>query len=423
MSVSAQHLAAAFETFNETTQRLKEAYDKLQEKVAQLDRELEEKNKQLLLKVEELNRTRDYLHDILEAMTDGVLAVDVEGRITTFNRAAQRITGYTAAEAKDRRYSELFADSFGDLPRQVGRSEALRGHVPSELQRRDGTSVPVSESVALLTDRQGNVAGAIKVFQDLSEITRLKEQVRRNDRLAAVGQMAAAVAHEIRNPLGGIEGFAALLARDIPRDDPKSVLVERILAGTKSLNRVVSELLAFTRPMKFEFETIDCEELLKSVLALAGDGNNGVAVSVETDGTGYPASGGATLVGDAEKLKQVFLNIVLNAFQSMADGGELRIKMRREDRSGEREAPSVIVTFADTGCGIPKKVLPRIFEPFFTTKEKGTGLGLSVAARIVEGHGGRITATSTEGVGSTFEIRLPCDAQQVNEWAGGTDGG
>jgi len=419
MSVSAQHLKAAFETFNETTQRLQEAYEKLQERVAQLDRELEEKNRQLLLKVEELNRTRDYLHDILEAMTDGVLAVDVDGRITTFNRAAQRITGYTAAEVKNRRYSELFADSFGDLPRRAGRFEASRGHVPSELRRRDGAAVPVSESVALLTDRQGNVAGAIKVFQDLSEITRLKERVRRNDRLAAVGQMAAAVAHEIRNPLGGIEGFAALLARDIPRDDPKRMLVEKILAGTKSLNRVVSELLAFTRPMKFELEAIDCEELLKSVLALAGDATNGVAVSLEIDRTASPA----TVVGDAEKLKQVFLNVVLNALQSMTDGGALQIRMRREERTEGREAPVLVVTFADTGCGIPEEVLPRIFEPFFTTKEKGTGLGLSVAARIVDGHGGRITATSTEGVGSTFEIRLPCDAQQVNGGAGGTDGG
>jgi len=419
MSVSAQHLAAAFETFNETTQRLKEAYDKLQEKVAQLDRELEAKNKQLLLKVEELNRTRDYLHDILEAMTDGVLAVDIDGRITTFNRAAQRITGYPAAEAQDRRYSELFADSFGDLPRRVGRCELSPGHVPSELRRRDGTTVPVSESVALLKDRHGNVSGAIKVFQDLSEVARLKEQVRRNDRLAAVGQMAAAVAHEIRNPLGGIEGFAALLARDIPKDDPKGLLVEKILTGTKSLNRVVSELLAFTRPMKFEFETIDCEELLKSVLALAGDGNNGVAVSAETDGQGSPA----TLVGDAEKLKQVFLNIVLNAFQSMGDGGELRIKVRREERSEEQQPPVLVVTFADTGCGIPEEVLPRIFEPFFTTREKGTGLGLAIAARIVEGHGGRITATSIEGSGSTFEICVPCAGHQASDGAGGADGG
>jgi PAS domain S-box-containing protein len=419
MSVSAQHLAAAFETFNETTQRLKEAYDKLQEKVAQLDRELEEKNKQLVLKVEELNRTRDYLDGVLEAMTDGVLAVDVEGRITTFNRAAQRITGYRTAQAKNRRYSELFADSFGELPRRGDRLAASRGHVATELRRSDGTTVPVSESVALLTDRQGNVAGAIKVFQDLSEVTRLKEQVRRNDRLAAVGQMAAAVAHEIRNPLGGIEGFAALLARDIPKNDPKSALVEKILAGTKSLNRVVSELLAFTRPMKFEFEMIDCEELLKSVLALTGDGNNGVAVSIETDGADSPAS----LVGDAEKLKQVFLNIVLNAFQSMPNGGELRIRIRREQQREEREAPLLTVAFTDTGCGIPEEVLPRIFEPFFTTKEKGTGLGLAVAARIVEGHGGRIAATSTEGVGSRFEISLPCAARQVNRGAGGSDGG
>ena len=418
MSVSTQHLAAAFETFNENTQRLKQAYETLQAKLAQLDRELEEKNRQLTLKVEEVNRTRNYLNDILEAMTDGVLAVDVDGKITTFNRAAQRITGYLAGEVKHRSYGELFGDGFGELPRLADRSSAPRGHVASELRTKDGSTVPVSESVALLTDRYGNVVGAIKVFQDLSEVVRLREQVRQKDRLAAVGQMAAAVAHEIRNPLGGIEGFAALLARDILKDDPKSMLVEKILAGTKSLNRVVSELLAFTRPMKLEFEQVDCERLIRAVLALTGEGGDGVAVSVQT----LPASKPATLIGDAERLKQVFLNLVLNAFQSMPAGGELRIGISGEQGADGTGTPSLKITFADTGCGISEEVLPRIFEPFFTTKEKGTGLGLSVAARIVEGHGGRITATSRDGVGSTFEISLPCEAHHGHDGIGGNDG-
>lgn len=417
MSVSVESLAAAFDTFNKNTQRLKEAYDGLREKVAQLDRQLEVKNRQLSSKVEELNRTKEYLNDILEAMTDGVVAVDFDGKIMTFNRAAQRITGYCSSEVEHRSYGEVFGDGFGEVARCGAGSSAPRGHVASELRTKNGSAVPVSESVALLTDRHGNVVGAVKVFQDLSEVVRLRDEVRRKDRLAAVGQMAATVAHEIRNPLGGIEGFAALLARDIPERDPKSVLVEKILAGTRSLNRVVSELLAFTRPMEFRFGEIDCEHLLRSVIALAGDAAAGIAVSVETVPAGEPA----ILVGDAEMLGRAFLNLVLNAFQSMPGGGTLRIGINREPAS-DVEGPSVRITFADTGCGMPEDVVSRVFEPFFTTREKGTGLGLSVGARIVEGHGGRITVTSEQGVGSTFELHLPCEARRVCDGVGGNDG-
>ena len=417
MSVSVENLALVFETFNKNTQRLKEAYDALREKVARLDRELEEKNRQLSLKVGELSRTKNYLSDILEAMTDGVVAVNLEGRITTFNKAAQRITGYSSSEVEHRSYGEVFGDGFGEFARLGAGRSAPPGHVASELRTKDGSVVPVSESVALLTDRYGNVVGAVKVFQDLSEVVKLREEVRQKDRLAAVGQMAATVAHEIRNPLGGIEGFAALLARDIPEHDPKSVLVEKVLTGTRSLNRVVSELLAFSRPMEFRFGEIDCEDLLRSVLSLAGDAASGVEVSIETVPPGEPA----VLVGDAELLGQAFLNLMLNAFQSMPDGGTLRIGIDRE-RAADLERPSVTITFADTGCGMSQEVMSRMFEPFFTTREKGTGLGLSVAARIVEGHGGRIAVTSEQGVGSTFELHLPCGARRVCGVIGGNDG-
>ncbi len=417
MSVSvAENLTAAFETFNETTQRLKAAYDKLQEKIAQLDGELEEKNRQLLLKVDELNRTKNYLNDILEAMTDGVVAVDIDGRITTFNTAAQRITGLTASEVKDRSYSEVFGDGFS-VPRPGARSSPPPAHVATELRSKDGAAVPVSESVAMLTDREGNVIGAVKVFQDLSEVTRLREEVRQKDRLAAVGQMAATVAHEIRNPLGGIEGFAALLARDIPDHDSRKRLVEKILAGTRSLNRVVSELLAFTRPMELKFKEIDIENLVSSVLALASDEGNGVAVRVEVEHAGKHEK----LHGDPEMLGQALLNLVLNAFQSMPQGGELKIGIDAEPKS-EHDLSSVKIRFADTGCGVPEEILPRIFEPFFTTKEKGTGLGLSLAARVIERHGGRIAVSSKQGVGSTFEVCLPCSAPKDHNVCGGSDG-
>jgi signal transduction histidine kinase len=164
----------------------------------------------------------------------------------------------------------------------------------------------------------------------------------------------------------------------------------------------VSELLAFTRPMALKIEEIDCESLVRSVLALASDAGNGVTVRIRVE----PAGSRVRMHGDPELLRQALLNIVLNGFQSMPHGGSLRIRICPEPK-GTKEPKSARIAFTDEGTGIPEDVLPRIFEPFFTTKEKGTGLGLALAARIVEGHGGRITVRSKEGVGSTFDVHLP----------------
>ncbi len=371
-----QALAEAFDQFTKTTQVMEEAYRRLEERVQSLDRELADKHQELAL-------TNDYLHSILESMNDGVVAVDVRGVITTFNRAATQVLGYEASEAVGHEFRALFERAFHTPPGAGG----------MQLRAKSGRHVPVAERDSPIADRRQQRIGQVKVFQDLSEIEALRKQLRQVDRLAAIGEMAATVAHEIRNPLGGIRGFATLLARDIAADDARSRLVQKILAGTKNLERVVNELLEYTRPVDLRMQPIAVAALVESAAGLVDLGDRPIAVTLNVDS-------GLKVLADADKLRQVFLNVVLNAVQSIEGPGAVRITAQADDST-------VAVAVADTGCGMSDEQVPQVFSPFFTTKEKGTGLGLAIAAKIVEGHGGTIEAESALGAGSTFRIRLP----------------
>ena len=369
-------LQQAFEQFMKSTATLESAYQQLQMRVDSLDRELEEKNAQLSL-------TTDYLNSILDSMSDGVVAVDNDGRITTFNRSAEAVLGYSARSLVGRSYQEVFGEAFGES----GRLAAV------ELKTQSGATIPVTERVSPVADKDGRQIGRVKVFQDLSEIEYLREQIRRKERLAAIGEMAATVAHEIRNPLGGIRGFAALLERDLA-NDPNSVrLVQKILLGTRNLDRVVTELLEYTRPIELRKSACDLAELIESASGLAGIEGNVLEIS--------PAVRAAEPIAvDVDRMRQVFLNILLNAAQSIPKDGRIAVEVTFDD-----DRTTISVT--DNGDGIDSENIDRIFFPFFTTKEKGTGLGLAVAAKVVESHGGTLTVESTKGNGATFFVRLP----------------
>jgi signal transduction histidine kinase len=243
-----------------------------------------------------------------------------------------------------------------------------------------------------VNDPTGKRTGLVKVFQDLTELEALREQVRRKDRLAAIGEMAATVAHEIRNPLGGIRGFATLLQRDVEASDPRARLVEKILAGVKSLEEVVNELLEYTRPVHLDRKRIACAELVEGALASLDPRSS--AIRIENL---VPEE--LAVLADEGKMRQVLLNILLNAQQSISGSGTITV-------SGSERGGDVEVRISDTGCGISTGDLERVFSPFYTTKDKGAGLGLAIAAKIVENHGGTITVTSEPGQGSTFCVRL-----------------
>ncbi len=367
-------LTEACERFSRTSATMEESYRKLESRIQSLDRELQEKNRQLTL-------TTEYLNAVLNSMSDGVIAVSRGGAITTWNRAAAGILGLEE-DITGRPYAEVFGE------RAAGPGARLK-----EWRNRKGQKVPVSERTAPIDDRNGERLGTVSVFQDLSELEALREEVRRKDRLAALGEMAATVAHEIRNPLGGIQGFAALLERDVPVDDPRRRLVEKILAGTKSLDRVVNELLEYTRPVELRIEAIDVRTLVDSAIGYLSAVPEGVVVR-----NAVPLA--TMLRGDVHRLRQVLLNVLQNAVQSIEGAGRVEVGVRVD-------ADVVMLSISDTGCGIPAEHLEKVFMPFFTTREKGTGLGLAVASKLVESHGGTMDVSSRPGEGATFRIVLP----------------
>jgi len=369
-------LADAFDVFTRTTQTMEESYRRLEARLQELDRELESKNRELAI-------TTDYLSSIMESMSDGVIAIDTHGSITTFNRAAGAALGYDARDATGRPFIEVFGREFAVPP----------GRHARELRAKDGRAVQVSESDSPLFDRSLRRTGTVKVFQDQTEIESLRTRLQHQDRLAAIGQMAATVAHEIRNPLGGIRGFAALLARDIGEDDPRARLVEKVLAGTKALERVVTDLLEFTRPIQLRLQPVPLRELAASALTYVDIGARAIVLENAVDPR-------AQVTADLDKLRQVVLNLLLNAVQSIEGDGGIRIASSAVDGWIE-------LCVSDNGCGMSAPQLEQIFSPFYTTKEKGTGLGLAIAAKIVEAHGGRIAAVSAPGAGSAFTIALP----------------
>lgn len=395
--------ADSYALFNETTRRYMEAYKQLEEQFEFLNVRLEETNRDLRESLEEKDRVSNYLNNILESMTDGLLVVGLDGRINLFNQAAEDITGLSQAEVMGRPYDEVMGLDGGRDRSVLHTLESGDSLVNQEksLRRADERVIPLGYSTSIVRDSDGQILGAIEAFNDLTEVKRLEDQVRRMHTLAALGEMAATVAHEIRNPLGGIASFANLLERDLEADDPNRRLVRKITEGVARLNRIVSSLLSYTRPLNLNTHAVELSQTVEEAAAF-----------FEIDATRQTPevaierrfSESCTCQVDTEQFHQVVLNLLLNARQAMPEGGVITIEL------GSRRANDgdwALVAVRDTGIGIEADVLDKLFTPFFTTKEDGTGLGLVTSRKIVEAHGGKITVDSVADEGTCFTIALP----------------
>jgi two-component system, NtrC family, sensor histidine kinase HydH len=230
-------------------------------------------------------------------------------------------------------------------------------------------------------------------------ILEIEEQLRRADRLSALGELSAGMAHEIRNPLGSIRGTAEILRDGLPAGDARHEFTGILIREVERLNRVVEDFLRFARPAPLARAPVDIDRILGEVLTLLRQTSMKSRVLVELDAGGLPP-----FSGSGEQLRQAFLNLALNALQAMPEGGELKVFTRQVD--GE-----VRISFADRGQGIPPENLERIFNPFFTTRHEGTGLGLAISHRIVQAHGGRMQVESRLGQGTSFTIHLPMEGK------------
>jgi PAS domain S-box-containing protein len=396
--------ADSYVLFNETTRRYMEAYKQLEEQFEHLNVKLEEANKQLRQSLEEKDRVSNYLNNILESMSGGLLVLGMDGRITLFNQAAEEITGRTQDEVVGRLYEEVMGIAGVDeksARRTLATGESFTNY-ERELKRSDGRSLPIGFSTSQARDKDGDVFGTIETFNDLTEVKRLEAQVQRMHTLAALGEMAATVAHEIRNPLGGIASFANLLERDLDVDDPSRRLVRKITEGVARLNRIVSSLLSYTRPLNLNTHEVDLSAVVEEATAffeldLDRFGKN---VSIQRHFPDQPLS----CQVDTEQFQQVILNLLLNAMQALRGEGTIHMEVLADERA---ENPYAVLCVRDTGIGIDEEVREKLFTPFFTTKEDGTGLGLVNSKKIVEAHGGNIRVESIPGEGTSFFVALP----------------
>ena len=384
------------------------AYASMQRDFRKVNLELDRKNAELQKSLEEQDHMRTYLDSILESMENGVIGIDTAARVTRFNRAATAITGYSADEVLGRKYEELFRQhgeneepsllSILRTRKEMARNEKV-------FWNREGQPVPVSYRTSPLHDRHGDCIGAVEIFTDVSRIKALENEMQHARTMAALGEMSATVAHEIRNPLGAMGMWAGLLERDLPADDTRSVTLKKIIEGLSRLNKIVSNLLVYTRPVKAKFRKMTIETVLAEVADF---------VEIEVERLGRPitvkkewdADAPTFVLADPEKMEQVTMNLCLNAIQAMPQGGILTIGTEKPSAAARGGTYACFVV-RDTGEGIRRHDLQKIFDPFFTTRENGTGLGLAIVKKFVEFHGGHIDVQSRIGDGAAFRVFLP----------------
>jgi PAS domain S-box-containing protein len=357
--------------------------------------------------------TDAFFRHMVGNMRNGVLAIARDGAMVLVNDEACRLFGLPPGAA-------LVGQPFGDvLQNHPGIVRVLGGAfematLPNRAELRlQSTDTVIGYTLSLVRDEAGAAVGAALFFKDLTHVEQMEERERLRDRLAAVGEMAAVMAHEIKNPLAGIEVLAGLLRRKAPDNADVQALVKDIIGEAKLANAIVQEVLAFVRPVRLQVDRTSLAEALASAVALAdGKATRG---SIHVD-TRLPAH--LPLLGaDQYQLTQVFANLLINAYEALDGRGRIVISAVLAGTAaegallpdGQQPVATVVVDVADDGPGMTPKVAEKIFNPFFTTKAQGSGLGLAIVRKIVDAHEGRIDMSTTDGRGTRFRVTLPVE--------------
>ena len=377
----------------------------------------------------ELREANEFFMNLIESSVDGIIAADMKGNIFIFNKGAEALTGYTAEEVIGKLHiTKIYPEGVAKEIMKKLRSPEYGGvgkFIPTQLNVVNNLSeeIPIQLSAALIYDGKGQEIASVGIFTDLrSRLTmekRLQEthlQLVSSEKMASLGKLAAGIAHEINNPLGGILIYSSLMMEDLPEEDPKRGDLSRIVQEAGRCKEIVKSLLEFARQTEPNMEPTDINRAINDGLFFRVNQAlfHNIQIAKKLD------SFLPFVRGNASQLKQVFMNIIVNAAEAMHGNGTLTITtFPSPDRK------TVFVEFTDTGEGIPEENLNRIFDPFFTTKEvgKGTGLGLATSYGIVEDHGGKISVKSKVGEGTTFTIELPIhqvtqailEGQPINE--------
>ncbi len=365
----------------------------LAERLKEAGRELEERRI-------DLRNLRTLHQDIVENIPSGIVTLDLEGRIASFNQSAQQIVGLTADEIQGKNWRDTAFREIKQLEEFFSSPTPTFGGLSREIEVRckGGHLTPIGINLTPLKSSEGRLVGLVGIFQDLTERKKTEARLRQADRLATAGQLAAGLAHEVRNPLAAISGCIELMKEE---GTARLQLLDIVLREAERLKLVTGQFLDFAKPTLASQKRCNLGALVAEAVSLlekSCDSTHPVTFSVETEAEE------AMVAGDPDQLKQVLWNLGLNAIQAMQMGGQISIAIRHH---GSTNGDGwVAIELTDTGRGIPPGEVERIFDPFYTTRPGGTGLGLTITRKIIDNLGGRIEVISEEGSGATFRVLL-----------------
>ena len=351
-----------------------------------------------------LKQTQDYTRQVVASMANGLLSVDTHGKVISYNLLALELLGLNESEVRGMDLNEIIDFKTTGIFQTLDQCMSV---MDREIiyRKRSGEMVPLALSITPIMGAGSSCQGAVIILRDLSEIKQLEEKVRRSEKLAAIGKLAAGVAHEIRNPLSSIRGFAQYLRRAL-KDKPQELeYAETMVSEVDRINAVVTDLLTFARPMDAELAPTDISELIEHTVRLVDADARSRNINVQMN-----ISDLSKIPLDAKQMTQAILNLLLNALQAVKNGGRIEV--------GAELNPSdslLKIWVEDDGSGISADQKGKIFDPFFTTREKGTGLGLAIVHKIVENHSGEINLKSPptgKTLGCRFTIGIPIKSHE-----------
>ena len=338
------------------------------------------------------------LHEnILQNLINGVITLDLQKRLISINKTALEILGITSED-------KVLGKELNNLIPTLSIEKLLSKRSEESLHSTtDGRNLTLEFSSSILKNSEGEIKGYIIIFQDITEVKELEKRLRTSEKMALMGQLAAGLAHEIRNPLSAISGAIEILSDEVKPTEDNTHLLNVVTQEVQRLNILVEDFLLFARPIQKPEVSVDISQVIDKTVELFSSAThrNGLQVVVNTEKELY-------VQVDPYRLKQVIWNLLLNAIQAMPNGGKIVVEAHLEEGD-------VVIKVLDEGCGMNEGVIPRIFEPFFTTKGGGTGLGLAIVKRVVEGYDGRINVISSEDKGTAFIITLPKDEKLIKE--------
>jgi len=369
-----------------------------------LSQKIRSKERELRRASESLARVQLETDEILKHLHSGLITIDHFGRIIYFNEAAERITGLKENKIKGKNCLEVFADrmpQFSEKILSVLKSSQLESRCEITICDNEGEEIPIGISTSVLEDEVRGVRGVIGIFQNLTDAKKMEEKMRHADRLAAVGELSASIAHEIRNPLASISGSVEILKQELNPEGENQRLMDLIVKESSRLSNILTDFLVYARVKTPNFGKVEINRLVSDVIEIARNHTSyreKIKLRSESDDTTIYVS------GDDEQIRQVLFNLVVNALEAIeSDKGSVKIKI---EGNSPIYTDQVILSVIDDGGGMTREVKDRIFSPFFSTKKEGTGLGLAIVRRLVDNMGGRIWVETSPHGGTIFKFTL-----------------